>query len=204
MLRNKFGWSYPPGAASDPYAPYNQPEMPCEVCGKEAGACDCTECPECGVQGRAACQTEHGLKMPCIANLRGLLKEYEDDTPYQLGRALYRHTECGPWIVFLCNAGEDNPLHEVYYESEEAHETDWLDDCVGIKVGSIVEGSDNGIEPITLMFPFTSQAFSNAVESINHDAGIVWEWANVLKDKNGRRNPNGKTDAERGLDWPLF
>lgn len=34
-MRNKFGWSYPPGAANDPNAPYNQtppPECPaCEV-----------------------------------------------------------------------------------------------------------------------------------------------------------------------------
>ena len=28
-----FGWSYPPGAAGDPTAPYNQ-EYYCEVCGQ--------------------------------------------------------------------------------------------------------------------------------------------------------------------------
>lgn len=32
--RSKFGWHYPPGAANDPSAPWNQPEPP--------------ECPECG------------------------------------------------------------------------------------------------------------------------------------------------------------
>lgn len=26
MRRNKFGWNYPPGAANDPNAPYNQPD----------------------------------------------------------------------------------------------------------------------------------------------------------------------------------
>ena len=34
---SKFGWSYPPGAAGDPYAPYNQVEddMHCGVCGAD-------------------------------------------------------------------------------------------------------------------------------------------------------------------------
>ena len=27
-MKNRFGWSYPPGAASDPYAPYNLQEIP--------------------------------------------------------------------------------------------------------------------------------------------------------------------------------
>jgi hypothetical protein len=48
-----FGWSYPPGAADDPNAPYNQPDEQCDVCGKyvEAAnneeACECEWCPEC-------------------------------------------------------------------------------------------------------------------------------------------------------------
>lgn len=33
-MGRKFGWRYPPGAANDPNAPYNQPDPP--------------ECPECG------------------------------------------------------------------------------------------------------------------------------------------------------------
>ena len=201
---SKFGWSYPPGAASDPYAPYNQPEQPCEICGKEAGHCDCPVCEVCGEQGRLACQDEHGLKLPFVANLEMLLSEYRADTPHEFGRALYKYTDCGPWITFLVYAGEDNPPREIYYEDDEANNTDWIKDCVGVCVGSIVEGSDEGIDPITLMFPFTSLQFSNAVESINHDAAIVWEWANVRRDRTGRRNPNGMTDAERGCDWPLL
>jgi hypothetical protein len=35
MTYNVFGYSYPPGAANDPYAPYNQKDLPedCPVCG---------------------------------------------------------------------------------------------------------------------------------------------------------------------------
>lgn len=51
-----FGWSYPPGAANDPNAPYNQTEGPCEVCGQDIyGDCVCPECPVCGATGDPAC-----------------------------------------------------------------------------------------------------------------------------------------------------
>ena len=63
MVRNPFGWDYPPGAASDPRAPYNQKDGPeCVSCGDEAttegcekhagptcGACVCPECPSPGL-----------------------------------------------------------------------------------------------------------------------------------------------------------
>lgn len=50
-----FGWSYPPGAANDPNAPYNQQEGPCEVCGKGCDDCICPECDLCGSQGDPDC-----------------------------------------------------------------------------------------------------------------------------------------------------
>jgi len=49
-----FGWSYPPGAASDPFAPYNQEDW-CEVCCKPVDDCICPECPKCGGCGNPAC-----------------------------------------------------------------------------------------------------------------------------------------------------
>lgn len=50
-----FGWSYPPGAANDPSAPYNQQEGPCEVCGKGVDDCICPECDLCGCYGDPDC-----------------------------------------------------------------------------------------------------------------------------------------------------
>ena len=58
---SKFGWSYPAGAANDPFAPYNQEEGPCEVCGQFVDDCLCPECGTCNVHGDPACYTEHGL-----------------------------------------------------------------------------------------------------------------------------------------------
>lgn len=58
---NFFGWSYPPGAANDLRAPWNQGEPPCEVCGKDIDDCICSECPKCGEYGNPDCYEHHGL-----------------------------------------------------------------------------------------------------------------------------------------------
>jgi hypothetical protein len=56
MSRNIFGWSYPPGAANDPNAPWNQTdEGPCAVCGNGVEDCCCPECHVCGEQGNPKC-----------------------------------------------------------------------------------------------------------------------------------------------------
>lgn len=54
-----FGWSYPPGAAGDPNAPWNQEDGPCEVCGNDVDHCICPECPECGEHGNPRCYEDN-------------------------------------------------------------------------------------------------------------------------------------------------
>ncbi len=55
-MRNLVGWSYPPGAANDPNAPWNQAdEGPCDVCGKPLDDCICPECPHCQANGDPQC-----------------------------------------------------------------------------------------------------------------------------------------------------
>lgn len=55
MRNPDFGWWYPPGAANDPNAPYNQEDPPCEVCGQWPDDCVCPECPVCGDYGNPVC-----------------------------------------------------------------------------------------------------------------------------------------------------
>ena len=58
-----FGWSYPPGAANDPNAPYNQIyDHPCQVCGQFESHCICPECPVCEAIGDPTC---YGGMMQC-------------------------------------------------------------------------------------------------------------------------------------------
>ena len=61
MGRSIFGWDYPPGAANDPRAPWNQEDGPCAVCGNDVDDCICPECPECGSHGDPDCYEKHGL-----------------------------------------------------------------------------------------------------------------------------------------------
>jgi hypothetical protein len=62
-----FGWSYPPGAANDPNAPWNQEEGPCAVCCRIDYDCICPECPTCHHIGDLTCYVEgpnkHFMKM---------------------------------------------------------------------------------------------------------------------------------------------
>lgn len=58
-MRSIFGWSYPPGAENDPYAPYNQDSEPCAVCGRDDMECECPECPVCGEVGYPDCWVHH-------------------------------------------------------------------------------------------------------------------------------------------------
>ena len=77
----KFGWSYPPGAAGDPNAPWNQVEGPCEVCGKCVDECICPECPVCGEQGNGYCYRDHGIEKSDeqIDSLRKAEAQWEAD-----------------------------------------------------------------------------------------------------------------------------
>jgi|SRR6516225_285799 hypothetical protein len=60
MSRSIFGWSYPPGAANDPNAPWNQDDGPCAVCGKDMDHCVCPECKVCGSCGDPNCYKREG------------------------------------------------------------------------------------------------------------------------------------------------
>ena len=106
-----------------------------------------------------------------------VLDFFSADDEAQAQRHIYKFTSCGAWISFK----------------------DW-----GVIIGSIVEGCDFGTMSYPLRYAdnFTDsdiQARTNAVEK---EADAIWEWANILKDVNGRRHCNGKTDAERGMDCP--
>lgn len=115
---------------------------------------------------------------PTFGNLTELLSHFEAETPYHLGRMIYDATECGPWLAFIL--GPDMPnTPDIYYEDSDAQKDATCLPCVGVKVGSIVEGSDYEIPPISLFFPFDSNAFDAAIQKINQQACDEWEEANA-------------------------
>jgi hypothetical protein len=54
------GFNMPPGCFR---TPADEPEPPCEVCGKDVHECVCHECTECGSVGERKCYKEHGQKL---------------------------------------------------------------------------------------------------------------------------------------------
>ena len=69
----------------------------------------------------------------------------------RLSRQVYKATECGAWLMF----------------------TD-----AGILLGSIVEGSDVDCNNVHLNYPFTAEAYREAIKSIEEEADLLWNEAN--------------------------
>ena len=106
-----------------------------------------------------------------------VLDFFDAETQAQAEKRLYKYTSCGAWIEF-------EP------------------DC--IRLGSIVEGCDFGTAIYVLWYRdnFTSKDMQDRIDAIEREADSLWDWANVLHDKNGRKHWRGKTAADRGCDAP--
>lgn len=98
------------------------------------------------------------------------------DNPYEWARAFYKYTDCGPWVRFLMRNAEGN-TYSIYYEDRDTKLDPAL--CVGIKFGSIVEGSDVESGPFTHKFPFESDAFNKDVAHMEAETSFYWERDNA-------------------------
>lgn len=150
-----FGWSYPPGAANDPFAPYNM------------------EDPE---DNEA---------------LKDALADFE--SPYELYRAVYKGTSCGPSVGFCCYFDEGTDpdgypamVSRWYYCDSLRELGTWEDmDRKGmlvttIAVSSIVEGVEattqtrmvelRDLEPSDI-----AERFWQAVADTDTEAGELWD-----------------------------
>lgn len=90
-----FGWSYPPGAANDPNAPYNQTDDgPCDVCGQSLDHCICPECSVCFGVGDPKCywptQDNHGL----VRSFAQVALKAEAEHQWDLDNALEGYEPC--------------------------------------------------------------------------------------------------------------
>lgn len=84
----KFGWSLPPGVSMSDIDP---PPTECEVCGRYAESCICSECSVCGAAGDPCCYglvpldgaytSSHGLKrnkLQLIGSVKAKISKYQD------------------------------------------------------------------------------------------------------------------------------
>ena len=61
---------------------------------------------------------------------------------------------------------------DFYYENREEFDQA---KCVGLRIGSIVEGSEVEVSPVTLEFPFSEEELDQAVKGIDEEASFYWE-----------------------------
>ena len=100
-----------------------------------------------------------------------ILDFLDAETEIEARSNMFRYTECGAFIEFK-------------------------DDR--IIIGSIVEGSPDGTEWFEFKYgKFTANEFLDAIQEIERQASIIWDWAN-------KEDENGLTNADKGYDWPLL
>ena len=107
-----------------------------------------------------------GYNMIIYNSLESLI---EDLTPYQWARFVYKSVNCGPWVTFKCSDGDST-----YYDGAKATDRHWINTCVSITVGSIVEGSDVECSPLELNFPFSDVQLDAVLKEINSEAEFYW------------------------------
>ncbi len=109
-------------------------------------------------------------------NLEDFLSKQGVDTPYDWGRCLYKATACGPWVSFTAPVDQRG---DVYYEDPLARqskgEQTWWSSCTGLTIGSIVEGSDVEVRPVSLSFPFNEDQLDKGIEDIDTEADFYWQ-----------------------------
>lgn len=101
-------------------------------------------------------------------------------TPFDVGRSIYKYTDCGPWTAFVVKTPWKDSFGRMrdtrYYE--DCRNTEHNGDIVGIEIGSIVEGSEAEATPVRLLFPFKASDLDKAIQSVNDEACALWEEAN--------------------------
>ena len=104
------------------------------------------------------------MKMHEIADLEQLAEFIGANEPSEksISRRVYEDTACGAWLAVVTCATTLGPLV-------------W-----GVKVGSIVEGSEACVEPVELQFPFSHEKWREAIADVEHEADRLWNEANNL------------------------
>lgn len=85
----------------------------------------------------------------------------------RLGRAVYKCTDCGAWVVPYRKNGR----------------------LRGVQFGSIVEGSDASVDTTPLKFPFTEKELHETLAYIEGEVEVLWQEANGGEEGSAEQSP---------------
>ena len=183
-----FGWSYPPGAENDPYAPYNEAEPPCAICLKDCQYCDCPTCPRCEAVGDPHCYAAHGLIDPKpIKSVRDLARNcycWDDEGGWvsaikAVERGVYKYTDCGA--------------------SARSLDMDWPG---AVSVSGYCEGSDAEHPAHTLTFPFAESDWFAALDQCETESRETWDSTHGCEECWSQGYCTESEELECG-NWPI-
>jgi hypothetical protein len=90
-----------------------------------------------------------------------LFRAHDAKTPKEYAREAYKRTSCGVWTTFL-TMDESIPSADL---TDYQNTIEWATrHCIGVKHGTIVEGSDAEFEADALLFPFEDKELSETWE----------------------------------------
>ena len=130
---------------------------------------------ECPICGKTRCKCDENVNK--VRNHDELIAEVTlSDTWKSLEKAVYKGTAC--WVQQVDG---------------------------GVKVGSIVEGSDEGAEAVTVKYPFVIDHFWDAVQNIKDQCDAIWKATHGCEkcwEKDGVFDESGQFPLEFG-SWPI-
>jgi hypothetical protein len=109
------------------------------------------------------------MALPAIENLQDLMHWLSASDPNELNRRLYKGTNCGAYISVLTTDGK-------WYHCGD----DWsgVTEITAFAIGTIVEGSDIGVDAKEFCLPTTDEAVEEWCEEMEMEATRLWENAN--------------------------
>ena len=100
-------------------------------------------------------------KIEYYENIGNLLRDHGTDKLTTFAKGIYDDTDCGVWVSFIT---VDDEIHAGDLDKTQDTLAWALRHVVGVRVGTIVEGSDAEYSGEALMFPcFGSEEFENAI-----------------------------------------
>lgn len=115
-------------------------------------------------------------KIEYYENIGNLLRDYGTDKLSNFGKALYDESDCGVWVSFITM---DDEIHCSDLDKTQDNLTWALRHVVGVRIGTIVEGSDAEYSGDALMFPcFGSKEFDDTIaecEMFSNENFQGWE-----------------------------